>query len=91
MKKGITETKELFKAIGILAGTAGDIYKDGEVNMGDAQHIVPLAMNFNSIKDGFDGASEIKEELKDLDKEELVELVAVLYDSIDSYEQHRKA
>lgn len=87
----IKETKELFKALGVLAGVAGAVYKDKKIGVDDLQHLMGAALNFSVLKDGFEGLGVAKDEIGDLDKAEILELMSALYDALDEYEKNRKA
>lgn len=81
--KSIKETKELFKALGVLAKAAGEALEDGKLDFKDAFKLAKI--DFNALKDGFSDMKEIPEELKDLSKEELLELMGLLYDAAKAY------
>ena len=91
MEKDIKEVKELFKALNVLATTAGLVMKDGKVDLADMQHVVGLAMAFNTLKDGFANLDQALEELKDLDVEEVVEIIRDAFAAGDAYEASRKS
>lgn len=88
---GIKETKELFKALGVLASTAGLVMKDKKVDFQDLQHLVALAVQFNTIKEGIQDIDKALEEMKDLEVTEVIDLVKEGFKVGDSYEEARKS
>lgn len=78
MKQSIKETKELIAATKLLAVSAAKISKDG-LNAADIPQVVQLATNFKVIVDGLQGLDLIDDELKDLEKDELIELIQDLH------------
>lgn len=81
-KKGIKETKELFKGLASVAKTAKDVAADGKVDFSDLKHVVKLAENSASIVEAVKDIKEVPAEVKDLDKEELLELIGIIYAEI---------
>lgn len=90
-KKSIKESKELLKALGVLATMAGLVLKDGKVDFADSQHVLYLTSQFNVLKDGFTDLDQALEEMKDLKVEEVVELIREGFKVGDNYEASRKS
>jgi hypothetical protein len=76
---GIKETKELFKGLGLVVKTAKKVAEDKKVDFSDLVHVVELAKNSSVIIEAIKDVEQIPEEIKDLSKEELVELIALVY------------
>jgi len=71
---GIKETKEILKALDVLADFAGRVMADGQINGADLLAAVALFQDFSTFSDAFMGVKNIDDELKDLDEAELIEL-----------------
>ena len=72
METGIKELKEVIEAIESLALDAIAALKDG-IGFDD---ITVFTNNFDKIKVAYEGFSDIPAEIKDLDKNEITELIA---------------
>lgn len=76
-QKGIKETQDVIACAGMVADKLGEVLADGKASaMEILTSMVALA---GPLKESVDGALAIKDELKDLDKEEVAALVADLY------------
>lgn len=92
-KKTIKETQEALVALKhlVMVGKrVRDIISDG-VDANDIPAAFSLikdqADNLDIYKDGFEGADEIKDELKDLDQSEIVALFMQVIESIDEVDK----
>jgi hypothetical protein len=74
------ELKEALKFICALANSIGEVAKDGEINLGDMPHLVPLLYKLPSA---IDGMAQIPEEIKELTAEDMAELSAMVKDELD--------
>ena len=87
---GIKETSELLKAIEVLGVLAIKVGKDG-VDATDALTIVSeLGANYRTLIDGFTGLSELKAELSNLEREEVIELIGRIYEIVAAGEAAAK-
>jgi hypothetical protein len=84
---GITETKEVIKFVQVLAETITEAKADGSVDIFDAMNAISL---ISPLAAAGKGILEIKEELKDLDKEEVQELLALMQDAVSQLIQALK-
>lgn len=81
-KKEIKETKELFTGLALVAKAAKKIAADKKVSVEDLPAIIDLAKESPVLIAAVEGVSEVPAELKDLDKEELLELIMIVYKEI---------
>lgn len=84
---GIIETKEVIKFVQVLAETIEEAKKDGSIDIFDAMNAISL---ISPLAAAGKGILEIKEELKDLDKEEVQELLAMMQDAVSQLIQALK-
>jgi len=84
---GITETKEVIKFVQVLAETITEAKADGSIDIFDAMNAISL---LTPLAAAGKGILEIKEELKDLDKEEVQELLAMMQDAVSQLVQALK-
>lgn len=84
---GITETKEVIQFIQTLAETIEKSKADGSIDIFDAMNAIAL---ISPLAAAGKGILEIKEELKDLDKEEVQELLALMQDAVSQLIQSLK-
>jgi diadenosine tetraphosphate (Ap4A) HIT family hydrolase len=84
---GITETKEVIKFVQVLAETITEAKADGSIDIFDAMNAISL---ISPLAAAGKGILEIKEELKDLDKEEVQELLAIMQDAVSQLVQALK-
>ena len=76
-KKGIEETQDVIQCAGLVADKLGEVLADGKASaMEILTSMVALA---GPLKEAVDGALGIKDELKDLDKDEVAALCAEMY------------
>ncbi len=77
--KGIAQTKELLKGIEVLVEFGAKVAADKKVNAEDLPAVIELAKKFEVLMAAAKDADQIKEELKDLDETEIVEIIANIY------------
>lgn len=82
-KVGIKETKEFLNGIEELAKAGAKIAEDRKISADDLMVLVALGSNMGVLADAFKGIAKMKDEIKDLDRNELVEIVKELYDIAD--------
>lgn len=70
---GIKETLDVMNLAAMAAVQAKEIMADGKVNALDLPKLVPL---WQPMKDAIDNAAAMKDEMADLDKDEVKALVA---------------
>lgn len=90
--KGIKEVTEAFDALDSIAFATGQVLKDKKVGFEDIPAVISLATKYETLKAGFEGLTkEGLEELKDLDKSELIAVIARIWAVGEKYEEGRKA
>lgn len=77
-KKGIKELMELLEAIEIVGVPAVRLAKNFSINLLISE-LVALGMKFDEIKDGIAAVKEIVGEVKDIDEEEAIAVIAKIY------------
>lgn len=77
--KGIAQTKELLKGIEVLVEFGAKVAADKKVNAEDLPAVIELAKKFEVLMAAAKDADQIKEELKELDEAEIVEIIATIY------------
>ena len=87
---GIKEVLEMVKMLKVTNGIVGSIMADGKIDMMDLPHVMTLAGNATVFKDGVSGLSKIKDEITNLSKEELGQLIGALIDAGYEFEKKRK-
>ena len=78
-QKGIKELSELLVAIEVVAVAVKKVMKDGKVDLSDASIVIELGSNFQMLAEATMGLGELPEEVMDIDAQEAVALVAILY------------
>lgn len=86
----IKETKELLKAVGIAAKAVAKVAKDKKVDANDIPVLIEVSSEFKTLVEGFSGADKVVEELKDLDKAELIEIIQSIYTIADEVKAELK-
>lgn len=81
-EKTIKETKELFKGLALVVKAGKKVAADGKVDFSDIAHVVELAKSSSVIVEAVKDVKEVPAELKDLSKEELLELIGLVYAEI---------
>lgn len=87
-KKGLKEWSELMGALKVLAKAGGSL-ADG-VGVDDIDAAIELAKEFDTLKEGFKGLEELKKEMQDLDKLEVIQMVTDLYGVVEAFESEKK-
>lgn len=85
--KDLKQTKELFEGLKLVAVAAKKISKDGKVDLSDVGAVIDLAKESSILIDAVKDIKEVPEELKDLEKEELLELIMAVYKAVDEVEK----
>lgn len=75
MENGIKELTELLEVTKVIGVGVAKVAKDGKVNVDDLPIIMQLVGEANQIVEGFKGLGELPAEVKDLEVEELREIV----------------
>ena len=79
MATGIKETKELLRFVFSLTNAIKESFSDGDLDFWDVKNFVePLSM----LGDAIDNIDEVLPELKDLDENEISELVSYVLDEL---------
>lgn len=81
-EKTIKETKELFKGLALVVKAGKNVAADGKVDFSDLAHVVELAKSSSVIVEAIKDVKEVPAELKDLTKEELLEIIGLVYAEI---------
>lgn len=81
MGKAIKESLELVKSIEILGVSAKKMLADGKINFADAPIALELIKEIEPVIEGFKDLKEIKEEIKDLSQEELIQLGLAVFNA----------
>ena len=74
----VKELIELLRAIKLIGGIGGAIFADGKINASDFQHLTTLATGYQTIVEGVMGIGEVGDEIKDLDAEEVTQILTEL-------------
>lgn len=82
----IKETKELFEGLSEVAKVAKAVQKDGKVDFTDLSHVIDLAKKSSVLVEAVKGIDKVPEEIKNLSKEELLEVVMLVYKKISEVE-----
>lgn len=80
--KSIKETKELFAGLGLVAKEVKGALADGKLDLSDLKFVLDLGKEHQVLVDAVQGVGEVPAELKDLDKEELLEIIMLVYKEI---------
>lgn len=86
----VKEALELLKGLEVIAGIAGHIAADGKVNLMDVPKLMPLVAQFDLLTEAFSGLDGLKEEIKDIDQAELVQIIAAAYAVADAFNEGKK-
>lgn len=78
MSLAIKEVKEVFKGLELLGVAAKKISKDG-IDWSDLNHLVEVAKDFDILDEAVKGMKDIPAEVKDLDEQEIVEIVGSVF------------
>lgn len=90
--KGLKEVNEAFDGLDAIAFTTGQVLKNKKFDLEDIPAVVGLVSKYETLKKGFEGLTkEGLEELKSLDKAELLTIISRIYGVGEKYEEGRKA
>lgn len=84
-KHGIKEIQEFLAGALVLSVTGKKIMADGKIDWADAQHILALHKDVETLVAAFEGLEKIKEEIKDIDAQEALTLVQSLFKANEEY------
>jgi hypothetical protein len=84
-KKDIKETKEAIAALQLASVTVKHIVKGGISAV--PGEIIALAPKYNVFIEGYKDSGKIKEELMDLDKQEIIDLFVTVFDDVKEFEK----
>lgn len=90
-KLGIKETQEIFEGVKPLVVAGVKIGADGKVGVEDLEHLLNLSKQLDVILAGVKGADQALKELKDLDQQEMLQLVGSVYSLVTAIKEARKA
>ncbi len=85
------EIAEFFAALGIIAGTAGAVYRDKKIDAMDFAHVMALLGNIDDVVDGFDDLDVVFEGMKSMSIDEIIETLRDAVMVGKSYETSRKS
>lgn len=84
-EKSIKETKEAIAAAKLASFAVKHIIKGGVAAI--PAELLALAPKYGVFVDAYQGADQIKAELQDLEKAEIIELFVSIFDGIKEFEQ----
>ena len=79
----IKEIMELMKAIEVIAVAGSKVAKDKKIGADDLLVLIDLMKEIEVLKDGFTGLGELPKEAKNLEKEEMVEIVMGVFSIVE--------
>lgn len=82
-EKSIKEISELLEGLKLLGVAGTKIAKDG-IKFDDVAHLVALATEFGKLKSAFEDLKEIPAEAKDLKQDEVLAIVAKVFEIIEA-------
>ena len=85
------EIEKFFNALGILAGTAGAVYRDKKVDMTDLAHVMALFGQLGDIMDGFDDLDVVFAGMGSMEVDDIISIIKEAVDLGKTYEDSRKA
>lgn len=80
-----TETMEMIKAVKVLTTFAAAVMADHRLDASDLSHLVALSSKYQIMADAWTGKEKILPELKNLKKDELVEVLTALYEAFEVF------
>lgn len=89
--KGLKDTAEILRALGILGVFGINVFKNGKVGPEDISHVIALGSNIKEVVAGFKDLDLALSELKDLEHGELVAVVGIIYSEVDRIKKALKA
>jgi hypothetical protein len=87
----VKESKEFLKMLGVLAYVGGAVAEDGKIGLEDLGAMSYLAMNFKTITDGASGLDQALVEMKDLEMDEVIELIKEGYIAVESFQKGKRS
>lgn len=84
------EILKFFSALGLIAGTAGAVYRDKKVDMNDLGHAMALIGKVDDIIDGFDDMDLVWDGMKQMSVDEIVDTLKDAVNVGKIYESSRK-
>lgn len=88
--KTIKESKEFLDGLKIVSKVSGSVMADGKVDSSDLAKLLPLALEINKLQLAFTGLGLVKDEIMNLSKEELQELVLAGYAVVEAFNEGKK-
>lgn len=88
--KGIKETLELLDGLKVIGVTGSKVFADGKIKLDDLPKLLELGKKFEVIKEAVLGVDQIKDEVKDLDQEEIMQLVAKILELASAMKEASK-
>tara|TARA_Y100000780_G_scaffold214108_1_gene215514 strand:+ start:45111 stop:45386 length:276 start_codon:yes stop_codon:yes gene_type:complete len=88
--QGIEQINELFDGLDVIAETAGKVYQDKKIDVADLPHAIEMLVKAETLMEAFKGLSQIKEEAKDLQSEEMLVIATRMIQVGNKYEAARK-
>lgn len=85
------EVEKFFKSLGLIAGTAGMVYRDKKVDMTDLVYLMTLISDLDDVIDGFDDLDVVFDGMKSMSVDEII---GTLRDAVNvgkAYESSRRA
>lgn len=84
------EFNEFAEGLEVVAEFIGSVWADKKVNLEDLDDLVSLGMKMDKLKEAFSGLGEMPEELKSMEKEELLLVISKIWSVGAAYEKGRK-
>lgn len=82
----IKETLEVLEAVKKVAVLGTKTFKDG-IQISDLGALAELAQNFGLFNEAIKGITEIDDEFKDLDQEEIAQLISKIFDIVSAVKE----
>ena len=86
----IKETLELLEGLKVIGETGAKIFADGKVNLADLPKLGELGKNFGVLKDAVVGVKDIKQEVTDLDQNEIMQIVGKVLEIVNAVKDSLK-
>lgn len=78
MSQDIDKLLKLSNSINSMVDIGEEVFKDGKVDFADVAQIGPLLKQVGDLVEVYKARKELIEEVKDLDKEELIQIIQAL-------------
>lgn len=82
---GTKETLEMVAAVKVLTTFAAAVMADHRIDGADLAHLITLSSKYQAMADAWTGKEKILPELKNLKKDELVEVLTALYEAFEVF------